>query len=139
MEFQSRSRLNRQPEQLEFFLSDMPFESLRNQSPFFKSTTGKLGRIVRIDASYKGADPEVFLSIKWDGVEELSFVVWPDECTKLPVDMTVVGKHLKPYCDAQIGRHLKHVAFYILVAEDKKDTGNDNVIEETAVKVIPTA
>jgi hypothetical protein len=167
MEFQSRSRLNRDPLQQQFYLSDVPFESLRNLSPFFKSATGKIGRIVRVDGSYKGADPEVLLSIQWDNVEELSFVVWPDECTKLPVDMSVVGKYLQPYCETQIGRLLKQVAFYTLVSDgnphrlgslehatfitpgsmdkikhldlEESSTGNDNVVEETAVKVIPTA
>ena len=104
-------------ESSKFYLSEVPFAALLLNKCFFTSATGKPGIIATMELSGRGSGPEITLTIVWKDVEHPSVVVWPDECTKLEVNLDACGQYLQPYCNAQIALLNKHRQYYEAVGD----------------------
>lgn len=99
-----------------FFLSDIPFEYLQLDVEFITSCTGKPGKITKVEVVPAGRYNDIFMHIEWIGADApVSYVKWPDDCTKLKVDLTKYPEFCQPFCEAQIRRLEIHKYFFDFV------------------------
>lgn len=134
-----------------FFLSDIPFEYLQLNTYFITSCTGKAGMITKVEVVPSGRYNDVYMNIVWDDPNTPdSYVKWPDDCTKLKVDLTKYPEFCQPFCEAQIRRLEIHKYFFDFVNDHnphrvgsamwachprrERNTGERNNVQDNAIQ-----
>ncbi len=99
-------------------LADVPIEHLLMEPNWLTSANGLKGEIFSISHHKSGVFNDVILTLRWQGEHGIktSIAKWPDDCSKVKVDMDMYPKVLRPFADACIERSTK---FWAIAAEQK--------------------